>query len=102
MDENMVYQELIVQTSFDLFSYLSSRASCDSEAIGGSSKDFIQQVMQSVASDDGWRNVAWVKFILTCVICNGGGLQNNVNLDLEEDVQTRLMRLLMDQVGQKD
>jgi hypothetical protein len=42
--------------------------------------------MQSVAGDEGWRDVAWVKFILTCVICNGGGLQNNINLDLEEDV----------------
>ena len=72
-DENLVYQELTVQTSFDLFSYLSQRASCDSDAIGGSSKDFVQQVMESVAANQGWSNITWVKFILTCVICNGGG-----------------------------
>ena len=50
-DENIGYQELTVQTSFDLFSYLSQRASCDSDAIGGSSKDFVQQVMESVATN---------------------------------------------------
>lgn len=54
--------------------------------------------MESITLRGGWQSVAWVKFMLTCVICNGGGSQNNVNLDQDENVQTRLMRLLIDKV----
>lgn len=101
-ENNAVYQELFIQKSFDLFSYLSSRVSCDSDSIGKTPQEFIAQILDNIESINGWREVNWVKFLLTCVICNGGGLQNNVNMDQEEDFQSRLMRLMMDELTEKE
>lgn len=46
-EEDKVYTELTIQMSFDIFSFLSQRASLDQDTAIGSQQDFISSILNS-------------------------------------------------------
>lgn len=101
-EEDKIFTELAIQMSFDIFSFLSQRASFDQDTAIGSQQDFISAILNSFTKNQAWNHVKWVKFILMLIVCNGGSLSAQGGMmDFEETVQTRFMKLMMDHISNK-
>jgi hypothetical protein len=84
-----------------MLSYISARLSFNSQTANEESADLLnQRLLDPVFAEfeaEHWRNPCWAKFVVMVLICNGGsnGLLNIG--ELQETVQTRLMKLVADQ-----
>ena len=71
-EEDKVYYQLTIHLAFDIFSYLSQRASFDQDVNVTSQQDFISFILTNISKNDCWHNVKWIKFIMVLIVCNGG------------------------------
>jgi hypothetical protein len=61
----------------------------------------VTTVLNLITCKSDWHNAQWVKFVFMLIVCNGGSMHTIGLLDFKESVQTRFMKLVMDQLANK-